>query len=73
MNKVSMWLRDASGQDAIDKILIRCEVAAGEIDRLQSLLDSQIQENEILNNHLKESGKKVSLWKKLCNILGWNR
>jgi hypothetical protein len=36
MSKISDWLREASCSDDADKLVKRCEVAAGEIERLEN-------------------------------------
>ena len=35
MNKIANWLREVSTSDDVEKIISRCNVAAGEIERLE--------------------------------------
>jgi len=52
MNKIANWLREASSSDDVEKIVTRCHVAAGEIERLEIKIADILREHDEFKQHV---------------------
>jgi hypothetical protein len=70
VNKIADWLREASDNEPLDKILVRCQVAAGEIERLEHARNRAINERDAVQKEFDKfrQSMRVSSWKKWFNI-----
>ena len=69
VNRVAEWLREIGYSDNVDTILARCKVAAGEIDRLESMLESEIKTNYFLQTQLQQLKNEKTLWWKMKRFI----
>ena len=66
MTDLRKWLREAAAHDSIDTLIQRCNVAASEIDRLNTVIkDMQMERIELIRNIDDLMSRKPSSLKKI--------
>lgn len=65
-NRIAIWLEQASHEDNIDKLILRCKVAANEIDRLEARVQSRELERDFAQRELNRLNQRRGFkWKNL--------